>query len=172
MTKPLTGYQFATRLDEVEAELDRLDAALVQVQHTRAIESDLRARDRERAEAENATFWFRRFMLSLQIGNGAGFLAAASIVSQVDSEAIYMAAVLAWAPATYFALGTGAAGLLPLIMAAHAWANGHPVGKRAANLASLALTTFAVLFFVCGMASVVVELRQIGDAPQHSTAEP
>ncbi|MDP2213630.1 hypothetical protein [Phenylobacterium sp.] len=150
------------RINQAESALDRIDAALAQSNLTQALEAETAAREAAKAEQENATFWFRRFMLSLQIGNGAGFLATAAVVGQVDAEAISLAAVLAWAPATYFGLGTATAGLLPLIMAGHAWAKDRPKARYAANLGALMMTTFAIGFFACGITSVVVELRQLG----------
>lgn len=153
---------YDNRRAQFEAALDTVDAALAQSSLTRALEAETAAREEARAEQENATFWFRRFMLSLQIGNGAGFLATAAVVGQVDASAISLAAVLAWAPATFFALGTAAAGLLPLIMAGHAWARDNARARYTANAGAFLLTTFAVGFFACGMASVVWELRQLG----------
>lgn len=158
-------------VEQWERQLDSIDMALIQIEQTAAIEKGTAVREAQRHDAENATFWFRRFMLSLQIGNGAGFLATAAVVGQVDADAISLAAVLAWAPATYFGLGTGAAGLLPLVMAAHAWAKEHPRGRCLANIAGWLLTTFAVGFFACGMTSVVCELRQLGQ-PAVRQAEP
>lgn len=150
------------RIEESEDKLDQFDAALAQTELTEALQADAAAREAQRAEQENATFWFRRFMLSLQIGNGAGFLATAAVVGQVDAAAISLTAVLAWAPAMYFGLGTATAGLLPLIMAASAWAKDHPRARQAANIGGWLLTTAAVGFFACGMTSVVWELRQLG----------
>lgn len=160
---------FRTRRDRLEHELDELDGRLMQAELTAALETDTAAREAARLDQESATFWFRRFMLSLQIGNGAGFLATAAVVGQVDSAAIPLAAVLAWAPATYFGLGTAAAGLLPLVMAARASAKDRPAARRFANIGTWLLTTLAVGLFACGMTSVVVELRELGRPKIDST---
>lgn len=159
----------AKKIRDTEQDLDAVELAIAQTGFTDAL--DAVTREAARAAQENATFWFRRFMLSLQIGNGAGFLAAAAVVGQADASAIHLAAVLAWAPAAYFAVGTAAAGLLPLIMAAHAWARDNPRGRYAANAGGLFLTVLAAGLFACGMTSVVWELRQLGQ-PAVTQAEP
>lgn len=160
------------QLEKLEAAIDQIDAALAQSNLTHAIQTEAAAREMAARSEENANFWFRRFMLSLQIGNGAGFLATAAVVGQVDAAAISLAAVLAWAPAAYFGLGTAAAGLLPLIMAALVWAEGRPNARRAAYVAAWFMTTSAIGFFACGMTSVVFELRQLGQPAVMHAAEP
>lgn len=147
---------------ELERQLDEIDRSLLQAAQTEALKRDTDVRESQRAEEENGAFWLRRFILSLQIGNGAGFLASAAVVGQVDFEAISLAAVLAWVPAAYFALGTGVAGALPLIMAAQAWAKNRPRTRYIAKHMTWAMTFSAITFFIAGMASVVVELRELG----------
>lgn len=111
--------------------------------------------------AEDQAFWFRRFMTSLQIGNGAGFLAAVSGIVQADANVLPIIATLIWPPATYFGLGVGAAGILPLMLAARRGADGKPLLVSLARSAVLILTTFSIGFFGLGVGSVVVEIRQL-----------
>ena len=170
--EPATRHHIEERIAEGEAKLDEFDAALVQTDLTEALQNQETQRAAERAEQENAAFWFRRFMLSLQIGNGAGFLASAAIVGQVEVEAMPVAAVLAWAPAAYFACGTAVAGALPLILAAQAWAKDRPSLSYIANRTTWAMTASAIAFFLAGMASVVVELRQLGQPAVTHAAGP
>lgn len=116
----------------------------------------------DRADREVQDFWFRRFMLSLQIGNGAAFLATVAGLLQADKSVLPIIAALAWPPAMYFAMGVTAAGLLPLLMAAQRAFPRHRPVKRGAYIAVLALTTLSMGFFAVGAATVVVEIWQLG----------
>lgn len=151
---------FRNRRDGLEQELDKIDSMLMQSDLTGALEADTAAREADRAERENFTFWFRRFMLSLQIGNGGGFLATVAAVQQADPASLSTLAKLLALPVTFFGIGTILAGLLPLIMAAHA---NERLTKRAQTSAegiALALTMGAAAFFACGVLTVTWELLQ------------
>ncbi|RRN64292.1 hypothetical protein [Caulobacter sp. 602-1] len=115
----------------------------------------------DRAAREGRDFWFRRFMLSLQIGNGAAFLATVAGLLQADKDVLSVMAVLVWPPATYFGLGVGAAGLLPLLMFARQSVS-RPTWVRIAHAAVLLFVTFSMGLFALGAGSVVVEIRQLG----------
>lgn len=115
----------------------------------------------ERAAREGRDFWFRRFILSLQIGNGAAFLATVTGMFQAEKDVLSIMAVLAWAPALYFALGVGAAGVLPLLMFAQTAVRGHRLRESLVRHAVIALTTFSMGFFVLGSGSVVVQITQL-----------
>jgi hypothetical protein len=115
----------------------------------------------DRVDREERAFWFRRFMLSLQIGNGAAFLATVAGVLQADLAALPTVAVFAWAPAIYFGLGVSAAGLLPLLMAARTAFPTVIWSGRAAFIAILFATTSSAGLFALGVGSVMVELTQV-----------
>ena len=123
--------------------------------------------EEDRTDREVRDFWFRRFMLSLQIGNGAAFLATVDGLFHADKEVLPLMAALAWPPATYFGLGVASAGLLPLLMAAQRAFPSHQLARRSAYIAVLALTTFSMGFFALGSGSVVVEIRQVGQLARH-----
>lgn len=118
----------------------------------------------DRATREGREFWFRRFMLSLQIGNGAAFLATVAGLLQADKDILSVMAVLAWAPAMYFGLGVGAAGLLPLLMVAREAVAMEGRWARIVHLGVLSFTVFSMGFFALGAGSVVIEIRQLGGA--------
>lgn len=65
---------------------------------------------------ESASFWFRRFSTSLSIGNGAGLLATSGLL-QTNHEYVGLLAQ----PFAWFALGTIAAGILPIFLGAKTW---------------------------------------------------
>lgn len=147
-----------------------LEALPLQIEASKRRISDLIKRlsermiEEDRASREGREFWFRRFMLSLQIGNGAAFLATVAGLLQADKDVLSVMAVLAWPPAMYFGLGVGSAGLLPLLMFAREAVPVDGKWRRIVHLAVLTFTTFSMGFFALGAGSVVVEIRQLGVA--------
>lgn len=96
---------------EIEQILVQHEATKAQLQETATLEA-------ERAKSEGADFWFRRFLLSLAVGNAAAFLALASGLLQADDP--IAAAKLIRLPLQHFGHGLLAAGAIPAIMWARA----------------------------------------------------
>lgn len=146
-------------------DVDRLDAALVQANLTHAIEAETDAREATKAEQENTAFWYRRFMLSLQIGNGTGFLATLTAFSQADQTALATAAKFALWPAYSFGIGVVAAGLLPLLAAFERRRDYSPRARRAMNGSIYFLTFLAAMGFVAGVQTTWQQLYEITKQP-------
>lgn len=102
-------------LRDLLGELATIDSALVQSENTKAIQKSEAAREREKAASDDASFWFRRFMLSLQIGNGAGLLAIVGGALQADDPKA--ALTLGSLQAVAFGYGVLMAGALPGVLA-------------------------------------------------------
>lgn len=95
------------RLKELQDKLARLrDEAL----HREQLVADAE----QRAQVDDANFWFRRFNTSLAIAHGAGFAAIGSKL--FDKETPPDIIVAAWHPMAIFALGMVAAGVLPIAL--------------------------------------------------------
>lgn len=157
----------------VARQIDKLDAALVQASLSQAIEAETQAREGARAEQENTTFWYRRFMLSLQIGNGTGFLATLTAFAQADADAWPAAARFAFWPAYHFGAGVVAAGLLPLLVAFERHSEFGPRGRHAMNGGILLLTIIAAGAFVAGVWEVGTQLYEISEMrPPTHAADP
>jgi hypothetical protein len=168
------AYIHRIDMAEKEAELDVVDAALAQSDLTQALQADTAAREAARAaaqaEQENTTFWYRRFMLSLQIGNGTGFLATLTAFAQADPDAWVPAAGFAFWPAYYFGGGVVAAGLLPLLAAFERHSEFGPRARNAMNGGILLLTTIAAFAFFSGVWQVGAQLYEISELrlPTHA----
>jgi hypothetical protein len=143
-------------------ELSQIDAALLQAENTAALNRDADGRERERAAADDASFWFRRFMLSLQIGNGAGFLA--SLEGILHAEELSDAVTLAGLPAISFGLGVMLAGTLPIVLwgQRQAWIATNGVLRAFVGLALVVFTVGAATFFVLALGSIGGELLRHG----------
>ena len=170
ITAPFEGVGAIANAPGVVDARRELDSLPVQIEASKRRIADLIKRlsermiEEDRASREGREFWFRRFMLSLQIGNGAAFLATVAGLLQADKDVLSVMAVLAWPPAMYFALGVGSAGLLPLLMFAREAVPIDGRWRRIVHLAVLTFTTFSMGFFALGAGSVVVEIRQLGGA--------
>lgn len=68
--------------------------------------------DEVKTDREGRDFWFRPLMLSLQIGNGAAFVAIVTGLLHAEIALVQTLAALVWVPAMYFGIGVAAAGLL------------------------------------------------------------
>lgn len=103
------------RIENSLAQLEVADAtraaAKAQSDLAEAQSADTASREDARLKQDDAAFWFRRFILSLQIGNGAGFVALAGGVLQADKPR--EVAVLAFPSFGWFAGGLILAGLVP-----------------------------------------------------------
>lgn len=144
-------------LNDLPVEIAKIDAQVDDLSKTLTN----RILEDERTAREGRDFWFRRFILSLQIGNGAAFLATVTGMFQAEKDVLSIMAALAWAPALYFALGVGTAGALPLLMFAETAVRGHKLRESLVRHTVVALTTFSMGFFVLGAGSVVVQITQM-----------
>ena len=131
---------------------------------------DTASRELDRERRDDSTFWYRRFMLSLQIGNGAAMLALMTGVMGAEQKDMMFLSALAWAPAMYFGIGLVAAGCLPGLLAGSRALRGVTLfnegfTKRIAWAMSIIVipmaTTLAAGAFVLGLGSVVVEISQL-----------
>lgn len=75
---------------------------------------DAASREAQRESQDDATFWFRRFMVGLSLGNGAGFLAMASGILQAEDFTKLPATIAE--PFTSFGRGLIMSGLIPLFL--------------------------------------------------------
>ncbi|MBO9710545.1 MAG: hypothetical protein J7521_20280 [Caulobacter sp.] len=92
----------------------QLDALLPKLRAARRAEERTARLDREKAAAEGANFWFRRFFTTLGIANAAAFAALSSGLLQADKPAEIAPLV---APAmVQFAWGLLTAGSIPLLL--------------------------------------------------------
>lgn len=121
----LSGLPSNPMLRDLLGELATIDAALVQAENTKAIQESEAARHREQAASDDASFWFRRFMLSLQIGNGAGLLAIVGGALQADDPKAAIG--LAGLQAVAFGYGVLLAGALPGVLALERGARTRPI---------------------------------------------
>lgn len=102
--------------DPVEPRLEANFDETAQVRR-RMVEIDHLDADRtDQAQAEASAFWYRRFFTTLAIANGAAFLALANGFIQADDRSVL--APLIHKPMLLFALGTFAAGAIPLVLGA------------------------------------------------------
>jgi len=112
------GGEEAKRLDDYMYRsmslMEEMQALREEVSDLEAEEADHSRRVDEAARREDAGFWFRRFMLGLQIANGGAFAAITAGVFQADDPAL--AARLVHAPYSLFAAGLLAAGLIPFAL--------------------------------------------------------
>jgi len=114
--------------------------------------------ERHRERKAEADYWFRQWMNSLAIGNGAGFLAVTSGLLQAGR--LERAITLVFAPLTYFALGLLFAGALRLLVWSTHTTKLGSLGEKVSQRATLAATTISALLFVCGITSSVFEVAQ------------
>ena len=101
-------------LAQLEVATATREAAAAQRDAAQAQQRATDEREHEKQAQDDAAFWFRRFILSLQIGNGAGFLALATGVLQADN--FNTVARLAVGPFLWFGAGTIVAGIVPGIL--------------------------------------------------------
>ena len=145
----LAGFPTNPALRALTAELATIESALIQADNTTAINDAAAQRALEVAQRDDAAFWFRRFILSLQIGNGAALLAALSGALQA-TDVREAAESIRWATA-FFGLGVILAGALPGAI----WLQRlSPRGKRAELAFRAAISFLAVgsaVSFVAGV---------------------
>ena len=147
----------------IEQTLAQMAATAAQVASTAAQVEATEAAERMRIAQDDASFWFRRFVLSLQIANGAAFVAAVGGVLQADN--LPVAAAAAASPTAWFALGIFGSGLLPLIL----WLERQAWGPNVRWLSRIFLVVgaaFSVLAFCLGLVEVT---RTMGS---HVNAKP
>jgi hypothetical protein len=158
--------------EKTELAIDAIDMALLQSAQTEAIERDTNSREALRLEAENAAFWDRRFMVSLQVGNGAGFLATVGAVFQAPIEAAAMWAGPATLISGFFGVGTIAAGMLPSLAGIQTQA---PAGSRIWRMARygmIVLVGIACGAFGGGTVTVVQAIGRVAEQPPKHAADP
>jgi len=183
----VTAPAATARVVAEEKALDEIDAALLQADNTEALNREGAARERRKAEQDDAQFWFRRFMVSLQIGNGAALLSTISGV--LGAERIEIVAPAASAPAESFAGGLVFAGLIPAILWAdrQTWAlsemivqssrkvqvgrNPHPnqintvaFVRTFFQLATFVASIISAYLFINGVRFVVVSLGRVSSS--------
>lgn len=103
-----------TALAQLEVADATRAAAAAQKDAAEAQDRATAEQEREKSAADGAEFWFRRFMLSLQIGNGAAFVALAGGILQADNPAA--AAAVAAKSFALFGGGLTLAGIIPLLL--------------------------------------------------------
>ncbi|MFN4177367.1 hypothetical protein [Phenylobacterium sp.] len=141
-------------LAQAQAELTQIDSALLGAANTEALNREAAAREAAKAAGDDAGFWFRRFMLSLQIGNGAGL--AATLAGLQDTTDQRNFALLVVVPAQIFATGLITSGALPALL----WAERLPRLQRTWARpwigALIYMTTISsALMFVGGVVEVI-----------------
>lgn len=130
----------------VQAEVAEVQREATEAQRAATAEAEL-----TRLEAEGTDFWLRRFILSLQIGNGAAFLAVVSSILQAAN--FEFAARLAFPPALGFGFGVLFAGAIPFAM----WFERRQraeVGDQVSRALSILLCVLSTFAFVVGMGLV------------------
>lgn len=88
--------------------------ALAQIETAEAQTAAARSEADAAIEREDSAFWLRRFLVSLSIGNGAGFVAIAT--GALQNENPLQAISLVVGPLHSFAIGIIAAGAVPAMM--------------------------------------------------------
>jgi hypothetical protein len=140
---------------EAREELESLRKTLASQERQGRNAARLERRKERKAEAE---YWFRQWMNSLAIGNGAGFLSVTSGLLQANR--LELALTLVYAPLTYFALGLLAAGMLRMLV----WGiHVSPSGSRRQRISTNAVifaTVASASFFVLGLGSAVWQVTQ------------
>jgi len=99
------------QLDVAEA---TREAASAQRELAQAQDRATSEQEREKAAKDDATFWFRRFILGLSIAHGAAIAAITAGVFQANDP--IQAAKLIDLPYTLFAIGLLGAGATPLVL--------------------------------------------------------
>ena len=149
------------RLPQLRAKVRHIQQELAQVDDRRdeaaAAAAAARAETETRLRAEESGFWFRRFMTTLGIANGAAFAALASGFLQADEKAT-VALTVANAM-TDFAIGMIAAGLVPALLWIERSDTTRPGMVRLANAANVGLALGSALFFILGIGQAVGGVR-------------
>jgi hypothetical protein len=144
------------------AALTQIDAALLQAENTSALNRDADGREQQKLANDDAAYWFRRFMISLQIGNGAGFLA--SLEAILHAEHMQAAIPLAGVPAVRFGLGVVMAGTLPAILWLQRlhWVAENPILREVSRAALIATALGAMAWFFLAVGTITNELVSLG----------
>ena len=165
---PTLGTRGYAEQPHLLQEVAQIDTALLQADNTAALQHAAEQREQARLSQDDAAYWFRRFMLSLQIGNGAGFVAA--LAGMLQGDEVGTVARLAAAPAVLFGFGVLIAGLLPgllwfsklpAVVGRHGRAEAARIGIQAAAILSMLLFAWAIVKII----SLLVMLLK-----QHPTA--
>ena len=109
--------QIEIALAQLEVASATRAAAAAQLASAQALDRESEERERARAAGDDVSFWYRRFILSLQIGHAAAVLAIIGGTLQADDPKP-VAAAMVW-PGLFFAHGLLAAGMLPALQALH-----------------------------------------------------
>jgi hypothetical protein len=146
----------------LKRELAELDRQRRQIQDRQDAEERARYEVELREAAQGADFWFRRFMLSLQIGNGAAFLAV--VTSVVGADQMAQAAKWAILPAMGFGVGAIFSGMLPMLL----WVQRVQMLAGVRPLFRSLTASFAIVgavAFFAGMTGVIWGLQEAAGQP-------
>lgn len=151
--------QHANALKQLTAKLDKDEQRLREASES----------ERQRERDAEAIFWYRRAILSLQIGHGA--VLAAVLGGLMQAENIPLAARVASGPAAWFGAGLVAAGVLPFLLwaAATTWGERFRRGVRAALAV---LTAVSAACFLAGVGHAWVAIERVGASPDKVAAAP
>lgn len=109
----LEGEYFA-RKNELENRIKEMRDRFARLRDEASHRESMLADAEERAQVDDANFWFRRFNTSLAIAHGAGFAAVGSKL--FDKETPPEIIVAAWHPMAIFAVGMILAGSIPVAL--------------------------------------------------------
>lgn len=149
----------------IEQTLAQIAATEAQAKATAAQVAATDAAERTRTAQDDAAFWFRRFMVSLQLANGAAFVAAVTGVLQADD--LPRAAAVAASPTAWFALGILGSGLLPLVL----WLERQPWGSIVRWVSRAALVLGAAISILAFSAGLVEVTRTLGSYVKPQTGK-
>lgn len=167
---------FQTGLSAAQSTVDTLDATIAQMENTEALNRAQAERDHAKAAEDDGNFWFRRFMVSLQVGNGGAVLALLTSLTSADDVGAVAGTLVV--PVSVFGFGLVAAGLVPAFLwlartaaaKSREFENMWPgrlytnVQGAFAHLAAYAAIGSACLF-AAGLVFAIGGLRDLRDAP-------